>query len=112
MVRRRRLLDDRGRRLVPDPVSGLSWFRAALALAPDGSWLVGHGAVELRATHPDRYRDDLKRHLDVGAPVYLAGTAHPVPELLGVLIGPGPPAGRAVDDRSGHGRRKTRRRGL
>ncbi|MFE8015859.1 hypothetical protein ACFU3O_24325 [Streptomyces antibioticus] len=45
------LVDAAGRRLVPDPVSGQFWSRAAVALAPDadGGWLVGRGAEELRA---------------------------------------------------------------
>lgn len=80
------LLDGRGRRPIPDPVSGQSWFRAAVAMAPDGIWLVGRGAEELRSTHPERYRDDLKRLLEVDAPVYLNGIAHRPSELLAVLV--------------------------
>ncbi|GAB7106637.1 hypothetical protein JCM4814A_49510 [Streptomyces phaeofaciens JCM 4814] len=80
------LADGAGRRLVPDPVSGQFWSRAAVALAPDGDWLLGRSAEELRATHPDRYRDDLKRLLDSDRPVYLGGAPHQPSRLLALLV--------------------------
>ncbi|GAB3250400.1 Hsp70 family protein [Kineosporia babensis] len=80
------IVDAQGERVVPDPGNGQQWFRAAVAASPDGAWLIGQAAETLRVTHPDRYRDDLKRLLRTPAPVYLGGTAHPVHELLGVLV--------------------------
>ncbi|HEY8986338.1 MAG TPA: Hsp70 family protein [Streptomyces sp.] len=80
------LVDDVGRRLVPDPVTGQFWSRAAVALAPDGSWLYGRSAEELRATHPDRYRDDLKRLLDSDRPIYLGGMPYRPERLLALLV--------------------------
>ncbi|MFF8481104.1 Hsp70 family protein [Streptomyces antibioticus] len=82
------LVDAAGRRLVPDPVSGQFWSRAAVALAPDGDggWLVGRSAEELRATHPDRYRDNLKQLLDSDRPVYVGGAPYAPSRLLALLV--------------------------
>ncbi|MFG3091797.1 Hsp70 family protein [Streptomyces antibioticus] len=80
------LQDSGGLRLVPDPDSGQLWVRSGIARGPQGGWLLGGAAEQIRGARPDLYRDDVKRLLDSDRPVYLAGAPFQAVEPLTHVI--------------------------
>ncbi|HEY8986339.1 MAG TPA: Hsp70 family protein [Streptomyces sp.] len=80
------LEDAGGRRLVPDPETGQLWARSSIARGPQGGWLLGTGAEQVRGAHPELYRDDIKRLLDSDRPAYLGGAPYQTAELLAQIL--------------------------
>ena len=78
--------DDRGPEMFALGDGGAFEAPTAAYAGDDGRVVTGAAAARRGRSHPERYAEEIKRHLGNPTPVMLGGTAYAVSDLLGTLL--------------------------